>query len=120
MSFDGLKEDNLLFLQQGLDLLRKLDDRLFATRPRLPMGSVGGHMRHCIDFYARFLDGLSDGEIDYDARSRDPRLEVDRTYAADTIAQLMERLSFLAEGDRHDVGLRQEASEQSSRVDGHT
>ncbi len=100
MSFDCLKEDNLFFLQQGLDLLRKLDDHQFAAQPQSPMSSVGGHLRHCIDFYARFLDGMGDGKIDYDARTRDPRLEIDRSHAADIIAHLMERLSLLGACDQ--------------------
>ncbi len=99
MSFKGLRDDNLHFLQQGLDLLRQLDDRHFTAQPQLPMSPVGGHFRHCLDFYTCFLNGVERGEIDYDARTRDPRLEVDRGYAADFIAQLMERLERLPEGD---------------------
>lgn len=86
--------DDLFFLGQGLELLERLDDHQYAEVPALGLGSVGGHVRHCLDFYSCFLRGLADGRVDYDSRARDPRLEVDREYAAEairtTIAQLHE------------------------------
>ena len=99
MSFKGLRDDNLHFLQQGLDLLQQLDDRHFTAQPHLSMSPVGGHVRHCLDFYSCFLNGIEGGQINYDARPRDPRLEVDRGYAALCVAQLMERLARLSEED---------------------
>lgn len=96
MSLDSLIQDNLHFLRQGCQLLSDIDDRLFTEQPDLPMSPVGGHLRHCTDFYAAFLDGVGQGRIDYDARQRDPRLEVDRGYALDNLTALMTRLELLA------------------------
>jgi uncharacterized damage-inducible protein DinB len=39
--------------------------------------AVGPHLRHCVDHFRVFLDGWRTGSVNYDARSRDPRLERD-------------------------------------------
>ena len=39
--------------------------------------AVGPHLRHCVDHFNVLLDGWRSGFVDYDARSRDPRLERD-------------------------------------------
>ena len=44
-------------------------------------GSIGGHTRHCVEFYQVFLAGLDSGRIDYDARARDVRIENDLPHA---------------------------------------
>ena len=47
----------------------------------LPRGSapeaIGRHLRHCIEHFTCFLQGIDGGEIDYDSRERDERLERD-------------------------------------------
>jgi len=37
--------------------------------------SVAAHLRHAIEHFVCFFNGLETGEIDYDARERDPLLE---------------------------------------------
>ena len=70
-------EQNLHFLRQGVDLLRRLDDETYADpgsdRPRA--AGVGSHFRHCLDFYHCFLRDLEGGRIDYDRRDRRGALE---------------------------------------------
>ena len=39
--------------------------------------SIGSHMRHCLDYFGCLIRGLELGEIDYDARERDPRTAAD-------------------------------------------
>jgi hypothetical protein len=39
--------------------------------------AVGPHLRHCVDHFTLLLDGWRTGFVDYDARSRDRRLERD-------------------------------------------
>lgn len=94
-SNDELTADNLHFLAQGLDLLARLDDATY-TQPVPAVGSsVGGHFRHCLDLYDCFLDGLATGAVDYDARRRDPRIEVEREHARLVAMRLVERLRLL-------------------------
>jgi hypothetical protein len=54
--------------------------------------AIGPHFRHCIDHYLCLLRGLDSGEVDYDARDRDERIERDperfREVTTDVIGQL--------------------------------
>lgn len=69
-------------LAQGSALLLALDDVAYATKlPAAFNASIGGHMRHSLDHFRSLLDGLDAGEIDYDARTRDPRIENIRVVA---------------------------------------
>jgi uncharacterized damage-inducible protein DinB len=70
-------------LRQGLALVERIDDRLYAEGlPEAPRGAVGAHVRHCLDFYRSFLAGLAAGRIDYNLRARDARVERDRAHAS--------------------------------------
>lgn len=80
-------------LEQGARLLEHLTDEVYARSSVLsPRGSVGAHLRHCVDFYRSFLDGLESNRIDYNFRRRDPKLEIDRRYAIDEIHRLITQL----------------------------
>jgi hypothetical protein len=69
-------------LAQGTALLLALDDVAYATKlPAAFNASIGGHMRHSLDHFRSLLDGLDAGEINYDARTRDPRIENVRVVA---------------------------------------
>jgi uncharacterized damage-inducible protein DinB len=86
---------NIAFLNQGAELVRLLDRNLFvSTSELLPGGTVGGHFRHCLDFYVSFLRGLEDGEVDYDRRDRTPQWEADPERAL----EVMERVARDLEG----------------------
>lgn len=41
-------------------------------------GSIGGHVRHCLDHVLTFERGLETGVVDYDARRRRTAIESDR------------------------------------------
>ena len=86
--------DNIFYLQHGIRLVRRLDDRLFAGRAEdSPRRGVGAQFRHCIDFYNCFLDGLTDGRVDYNRRARDARVEVERQHAIACTEAVVERLA---------------------------
>jgi hypothetical protein len=92
-------EDNLEALEQGIALLERMEDRIYATPvPQLSLSCVGGHLRHCLDFYVSFLRGLGAGRIDYDSRERDSRIELDRRYATDKIHAVCDGLRWLQKG----------------------
>ena len=44
-------------------------------------GSVGGHVRHCLDHVRSLERAIETGVVDYDARDRDSLIEIDRTLA---------------------------------------
>jgi uncharacterized damage-inducible protein DinB len=60
---------------------------------------VGPHLRHCIDAYRCLLDGLTSGVVDYDARSRDRRVETDREAGLTAMGDLIDDLRALTAVD---------------------
>src|SRR5437868_6078396 len=75
---------NITWLRQSLDLVGRLDDAAFASAPKtLPGYRVGSHLRHVLEFYECFLDGIERRRIDYDARRRDETVENSRLAAAE-------------------------------------
>jgi hypothetical protein len=83
-------------LEQGLALIERIDDRLYTATGGLPVHSgVGGHLRHCLDFYQSFLAGVASGRIDYNRRARDPLIESDRAFAATRLRIVISELLSL-------------------------
>ncbi len=108
----NLIADNIQALRQGVELIEKLDDRLYTqANHALSISGVGGHFRHCIDFYYSFLTGFESGRIDYDYRERDERIEKDRMFATAKIRLITESLSRLpAVDDRREIEVLLESS----------
>lgn len=82
---------NQQVLEQAIGLVRLLDDDQYRDA-RPPWSSVGAHLRHVIEHYQSFVEGLPQAEIDYDARRRDPTIEASRTRAIEVLAALIEQL----------------------------
>ena len=93
---DTFVSDACAGLDQGIALLRSLSPAQYAARsPACFHSSIGGHVRHNYDHFACFLDGLPRGEVDYDARARDPRIETDPVHAALRLADAVRALGEL-------------------------
>ena len=70
-------------LLQGLGLLFELGDRMYSHVTGTPFNaSVGQHYRHVLEHFQSLIRGLRAGEINYDARERNQRLQSDVTYAS--------------------------------------
>lgn len=82
-------------LDQGLELVRTLDDDSYTAQVSTGIGSIGAHMRHTIDFFRNFLRGLAGGRVDYDARDRDRRLETDRAAAEAALLEIIDQLATI-------------------------
>jgi hypothetical protein len=77
-------------LWQGLNLLSELNGESFAAvAPEPYNASIGQHYRHVLDHFLCLESGLAAGEIDYDNRERNPRLETDPEYARATTKRLI-------------------------------
>jgi uncharacterized damage-inducible protein DinB len=88
--------DNVAALRQGIELLAGLSSEAYARRtPACFNSSAGGHLRHVVEHYLSFLQGTETGEIDYEARARDPLIESDPRYAAAQLEAIGERLERL-------------------------
>jgi len=86
--------DNCIrLLEQAGLLLDQLSAEIYSsTSPISPRGSIGGHLRHVLDFFDCFLLGLESGRIDNNQRRRHLRVETDRRYAGQRIAETIVRL----------------------------
>ena len=63
-------------LMQGLGLLFELGDRTYSLVAGTPFNaSVGQHYRHVLEHFQSLIRGLRAGEINYDARERNQRLQ---------------------------------------------
>jgi|ERR1051326_3933775 hypothetical protein len=93
MRQSALIEINVRWLRQALQLLGHLNDIAYTTSPRgMAPHRVGAHLRHILEFYRRFLEGLADSHIDYDSRRRDPLIERSREHAAAAIRAVIHAL----------------------------
>ena len=85
--------DTVDFLRQGLELLADLSDEEYVRNfPPSFESPIGTHVRHIVDHYTCFLDGLETGSIDYDNRARDGSVETDRSAAAAAMSAVVDRL----------------------------
>ncbi len=93
MRQSALIEINARWLRQALRLLGRLNDATYsASPPDMAPHRADAHLRHIIEFYQCFLEGLADSHIDYDARRRDPLIETRRQHAAGAIADIVHAL----------------------------
>ncbi|MCW5635631.1 MAG: hypothetical protein KIT17_20000 [Rubrivivax sp.] len=84
-------------LAQAFTLPRRAGDVAYGER-------LGPHLRHVIEHYEALLARRTPGELDYDARARDPLLERSPALARERLAALREALRAL-DGSDVDEGL---------------
>jgi len=82
-------------------LARLSDDEYVAPAPGRRSGSIGAHVRHCLDHVASVLDAGATGRCCYDRRVRGTAIEQRRHDAAGRIAELSARLSTLDASKLH-------------------
>ena len=76
-------------LDELCDVVERIPYELFACPPAgRPSGSVGAHVRHCLDHVSSFLEGVSSGRMSYDHRARGTHVETSRTAALAQIRSL--------------------------------
>ncbi len=91
-----MTSSNVYLLRQGLNLLNQLNDELYTrVASEITHAAVGGHLRHCLDFYDAFLRGFTQGKIDYDLRERNELIEKDRLAASAKIGNAIAQLQQL-------------------------
>ncbi|MFK8028637.1 MAG: DinB family protein [Gammaproteobacteria bacterium] len=89
---------SIAFLEQGLTLLRQINDEQYGTKlPPVFSNGVGAHMRHILDHYECLLAGFESGRVDYDCRKRSELVEQDRSVAIEAINDIMSRLSSMSD-----------------------
>ena len=88
-----LIEANVIWLRQAQELLEQISDSTYTASPQaIAPHRVGSHIRHILEFYECFLDGLESSHIDYDARKRDMAIETSRQTALAKIRSIVHTL----------------------------
>src|ERR1051325_3210553 len=94
----ALIANNIRWLRQALHLLERLDDTVYSnTAPGFAPHRAGAHLRHILEFYQCFLEGMAPSHIDYDPRRRDEAIEYTRHPAAMAISSITRALQTRAE-----------------------
>src|SRR5690242_4415166 len=84
---------NIRWLRQALRLLERIDDTVYsATAPGFAPHRAGAHLRHILEFYQCFIQGLESLHIDYDSRQRDQAVECSRQAASMAIRSIIQNL----------------------------
>jgi len=94
--------ENIRFLEQGVDVLDKISDSVYVCleAPFL-QGGIGRHVRHVLDHFILFGDGVGNGAIDFDDRTRDARIEKDRLFALGLFRELIGQLADFSKSEVH-------------------
>jgi hypothetical protein len=85
--------------------------------------AIGRHLRHCLDHLLCLTRGLDSGVVDYDARDRDERMEIDPRHFLEALRSVKGRLRAMEPAVlRRSLTLRQESapghrSEMGSNVE---
>jgi uncharacterized damage-inducible protein DinB len=83
-------------LRQALALLDSLEAGRYSEIAGPPhSASIGQHYRHVLDHFLCLAEGLQNGQIDYDRRSRDRELETDLSAARAATSELLLRFTSL-------------------------
>jgi hypothetical protein len=98
---DALVADNIAILKQGIELTSCLGPLYSRAAPRCLQGGIGGHFRHCIDFYNCFLSSAGSGRINYDLRARNQLVESDPELAALELQAIIDGLRRFSFADGH-------------------
>ncbi len=97
---DFILKDATTCLQQGIDLLTKLDPEFYSRKQSICYNStIGGHVRHNIDHFFSFIQGIPGGRIDYDSRQREEFIETNPEYASNKIQELIAQFEKLSAVD---------------------
>ena len=92
--------DNQEALEQLDAILAALEEGQYRERLAITGGqSVGGHVRHCLEFYQCFFAGWSRKYVDYARRPRDPQVETDCTTARRVLRQMVGQLKRFSAGE---------------------
>ena len=108
-------EQCVKILRQGLDLIERLDDDIYAGFDSEDKSCIGSHFRHNLDFLNNFLNGIESGKIDYNRRERNFLVETNREYAISRYKTAIEELKNL---DAEIAGRRILVSLEAAGIDG--
>lgn len=80
-------------LAQGLLLLQSCGEKYGEVAPAPFAASIGQHYRHVLEHFHCLLRGATTGQVNYDARERDQRIETQFAFAADATTEVIHSLA---------------------------
>jgi uncharacterized damage-inducible protein DinB len=84
-------------LEDLADAMRPLSATSFTSRDFSSSGSIGAHVRHCLDHAWALERGIATGEICYDHRERDTAVERNRELAVARLRRAGVRLGGISD-----------------------
>ncbi len=85
---------NIHFLEQGIELLEEIPDNLYALENgTYHKSGIGRHFRHIIEHYYSLIEADFTGQINYDERERNLRLENDREFMITSLKLVCDSLN---------------------------
>ena len=99
-------------LRQEADLLNQIDDTVYTAASKGPFrSSIGDHIRHNLDHFEAFFQGLPEGRIDYEHRCRDTRIAASTDCALGTVEGYLSALQSLAVNSKSPLEIREESED---------
>jgi len=96
----SINQDNVHLLKETIELINTLTVDMYTHKSMLfNADTPGAHVRHVIEHYELFLEGISKGLINYDLRKRNLQLSSHPKMAIDKINELIFKINALT---RHD------------------
>lgn len=85
-------------LEQLRDVITLLPHAIYVARPAARVsGSVGEHVRHCLDHMSALALAMAGDDLDYDRRARGTMVEVDPATAVNEIERLFVRFDRMTD-----------------------
>lgn len=92
----------------SLQIIRQLENVLSSidvTQYTQPLAvfngsSLGQHVRHTIEFFQCFIEGLENDVIDYDARKRDMQIENDIAYTLTCLTNISAKIFEISDAKK--------------------
>jgi uncharacterized damage-inducible protein DinB len=79
-------------LEQGLGLLGHIEGKYSAVAASPFNASIGQHYRHVLEHFQCLLQGAASGEVNYDSRQRNPRIETETAYAGAATREVLQQI----------------------------
>ena len=89
---NDITQFNIITLNNLVKLISPLDKIYAQKNIHLNNETIRKHVRHIIDFYLCFINGIKIKFIDYDKRERNKKVENDKEYAIKTISVIINLL----------------------------
>ena len=91
-----LLSHNIEKLEEINELTSALSSELYKKKFKyLSEATIGQHVRHILEFYIEFENGLTSKFINYDKRKRNLNLETNLSYCAKEIARIIEFINTI-------------------------